>query len=270
MSPLRVALFVEGTDRSSSSESATDPLAILWNRAVCRLAGIPQFDHVIGFSKGSLVAMDPANRSLSSVGESFDQLFLRKLTTLGFDAAVVAWDLHPGWNSRATYCRWSETKSIYEGIANSPAAIPSAWMKKAGARFAEMNSRASPEDRVGPPPLEVNSIQVICMDKTFEDLLVFDRANILRRALEVQGERVKGWPRNFVDAELGVGAAIAAVRRIRPKRQVAKLVRNDFPAAKHEWATLILERALQNAEDAQMLRNHPIVTRLREVSDRDS
>lgn len=264
---MRVALFVEGTDQSGTSYAKDDPLAVLWNDVVCELAGVPAFDHVIGMSKRHLVAMNPANKGLSGVGESFDQLLVRKLTELRFDAAVVAWDLHPRWNPTAAYCRWEETLDLYRGVAASRV-LSENWTALAQARLDDLEARAVPSARASRTPLIPGAIQALCMDRMFESLVIDTGASALRRALEVDGEQVPKWPnlgRSGRQHDELLGMAIEAARALRPKRKTAHKIRQGFLIEKHGWASLVLRNMLEVPEDAAALRVHPIAVRLAEI-----
>lgn len=272
MTALRVALLVEGTDQSSSSIADQDPLAQLWNDLLCGIAGVRAFDHVIGISKRNLVAMDPSIRALSGVGEPLDELLARKLKTLDFDAAVVAWDLHPRWNPNQPYCRWNETLDLYRGIARSTA-LESLWVESAEARLVELESRHVPSARPALTPLKPGVVQAICMDRMFESLLTDLGADVLKRALGVDGVRIPRWP-NLVGSDSQpdrvMYAALEAIRALRPRPSVFARVRGSFMTHKHEWARLILRGVSVHPADGAVLASHPIVGRLSEVASSSS
>ncbi|WP_413600612.1 hypothetical protein [Curtobacterium sp. Curtsp57] len=222
---------------------------------------------MVGISKKHLVAMNPRNKTLSGVGESFDQLLVRKQSEIGFDAAVVAWDLHPRWNPTAEYCRWQETLDVYRGLAESNV-LAASWKSVAKARLEELESREIPAARPGISSLRPGMVQVLCMDRMFESLIIDAGSQALKRALSVDGEQVPRWP-NLNKAgrqhdEL-LNIAIDAVRAIRPKRRAVHRVRQGFLVEKHEWASLILRNMLAVPGDSAALRSHPIPSRLAEV-----
>ena len=267
MNSLRVALFVEGTDQSSYSTAPEDPLARLWNERLCSLAGVQRFDHVIGMSKKHLASMDEKNRGLSGVGERFDQLFVRKANSLGFDAAVVAWDLFPRWDQSAPFCRWQETLDLYAGLARSEE-LGQIWRDCAQGRWLELSQRERPSARLGLTRLQPGMIQALCMDRMFETLLVDAGSSALRRALGIDGRRVQNWPNfntNGLKHDDLLGMIVEIVRRLRPRPTAAGRVRGGFRDAKHEWASEILSRLAEDADDKEALRSHPIIRRLAEV-----
>lgn len=262
---MKVALFVEGTDQSTSSVAGSDPLAKLWNESICAAAGVSPFDVVIGFSKRNIVAMDPAVKSLSGVGESFDELLTRMADTHGFEAAVIAWDLHPRWNPDYPYCRWQETLSFYSGIANSER-LGTEWRDSAAARLAEYQSRPNASERAQMPVLSPFSIQPLCMDRMFESLLMVDDGRALREALGVEGSRVPLWPKVYhgMKEDEYVAKAIAACRRARISSPMMRAMRGDFDTAKHEWGGALVD-AIAKGRFATSLEGHPTVRRLAEI-----
>lgn len=262
---MKVALFVEGTDQSTSSVADSDPLARLWNETLCRVAGVRAFDVVIGFSKRNIVAMDPAVKSLSGVGESFDELLIRMEESHEFEAAVVAWDLHPRWNPQYAYCRWQETLNFYTGIASSARLAPG-WRDSAAARLAEYESRSVASERTQMPILSRFSIQALCMDRMFESVLMIDDGRALREALGVEGTRVPLWPkahRGQKEDEY-VAKAIAACRRAKINTPLMRGVRGDFDTAKHEWGGVLAEKIARGRFSAS-LTGHPTIRRLAEI-----
>lgn len=116
---MKVALLVEGSVSVPVSGRSADPLTEVWNLLASTVAGKRPFDLVVGISKDQLVQMDPAVRTLSTMREPLDEFLARVISTHGIDAAVVAWDLQPKWNSQATVCRWNETLALYTGLAHS-------------------------------------------------------------------------------------------------------------------------------------------------------
>lgn len=264
---MRVALFVEGTSQAGTYERTGDPLERLWNETLCARLGLPRFDHIFGISKRHLVAMDPSVKALSSVGESLDQLIARVQADKGFDAAVVAWDLHPRWNPEAIQCRWQETLNLYRGLSASEV-LPKQWRNAAALRFRELSQRQSPSMRAAAPRLRPGSVLGLCMDKMFESL-VTPNESAVRRAFGVAGTRVPGWPRwdaatATPDRSL-LAPAVAATRRLRPVPDSARRVRGGFDTRKTEWADYLIGRMLDSDDDRHLVADHPISVRLREV-----
>jgi hypothetical protein len=214
--------------------------------------------------------MDPGNPPMSGAGERLDQLMSRHLAREAFDVAVVAWDLVPAWNPEGNFCRWIETLDLYRFLGDSDC-LPVIWRVKARQRFEELSKRPAPGDRRQPPPFEPGMILPLCMEPVFEGILVQDERAV-RRALDIEGEAVRGWPRRgWGDPreqrpDLNVLApAIRALRTLRPPLSILRHVRGDMRTHKAEWGGLLLQRLLADERSRLLVLEHPIARRLSEL-----
>lgn len=250
------------------SLSQADPLTELWHQLVESFAGATRFDVVRGISKAQLVAMSDSISMASSMSEPLDYHLARVIESEDIDRAVVAWDLHPKWNSHETRCRWQETLDLYAGLANSEV-LPEAWVHSASIRLEEMQSRPQASARPSPPVLDAFSVLPLCMDSMFETLLCDE--SLMREALGVRGVRVKAWPsgwsQNVRDPDKSlIGPAISAVRRQFPKSAPCKAVRRDWRSGKNDWALHIIRQIAQSTELRERVSGHPIIERLAEIA----
>jgi hypothetical protein len=266
---LRIALFVEGSE-SPSVRRGRQVLESLWNHGLGQALRLPAFDPVVPISKTHLVAMDPGNPPMSGAGERLDQLIARVLARKPFDIAVVAWDLVPAWNPAGEFCRWIETVDLYRFLAASDD-LPEPWRDKARRRFEELSHRRVPGDRRRPPVLEPGTVLPVCMEPVFEGILVQDE-RALRRALDLEGETVRGWPRQGwgdpqdrrPDLNL-LTPAIQALRAHQPRRSVLRRIHGDMRTAKSEWAEYLLRKLLEDENGRTLVLNHPLSKRLAEL-----
>jgi hypothetical protein len=265
MPGFRLALFVEG--------SVARPLEAIWRDCLGEALSLRRFDPIVPINKKHLVAMDPRKPRMSGGGEALDQLMVRVMKRTPFDAAVVAWDLVPAWNPEGAFCRWDETLDLYRFLSESRT-LPRLWKDRAAERFAEMQGRASPGDRSGPPRLIEGMVLPVCMEPMFEALLAQDEAAV-RRALAIR-KTPKDWPRRgwqdpqerHPDTQV-LGPAIRSLFRVRPKPAVLRKIHGDLITHKHEWGELLLREMLKDDRARLVLLNHPLSRRLAELASRD-
>jgi hypothetical protein len=183
----RIALFVEGSD-APPAPRGQKPLEQLWNRTLRDALGIARFEVIVPISKKHIIAMDPQMPVMSGRGEPLDAMMTRVMQTRPFDAAVVAWDLVPDWNSTGDYCRHEETLNFYRLLSRSKH-LPRAWQNAARARHRQLRGKSADS----PSPLGPGVALAVCMEPMFEGLLTQSEPAI-RRALGLR-KRPKGWPR---------------------------------------------------------------------------
>lgn len=266
MCRFRVALFVEGSEYPCARPR---PLERLWNDTLASALEIPPFHQIHPISKKHLVSMNPGIPRPVGAGESFDQILVRKLNQNPFDAALVAWDLVPAWEPAGEYCRWNETIDLYRFLGRSEV-LPESWRDKARRRFTELTSRNRPGVRSGPPMLEHGMILAICMEPMFESLLVQDERSV-RRALEVKQTPPdwpsRGWgdPHERQPDQRVLAPAVLSIRRMRPAPRYVSQVRGDMKTNKDGWDEYILRRLVQDPRGRQIILNHPLSLRLRDL-----
>jgi hypothetical protein len=243
-------------------------LEAIWNDDLGRALELPRFDLVVPISRTHLIAMDPRNPPMSGAGERFDQLIQRILRQTPFDIAVVAWDLVPAWNPEEEFCRWLETLDLYRFLAESDC-LPDLWRESARRRFQELSRRSAPGDRTRLPPLEPGMVLPVCMEPVFEGILIQDERAV-RRALDLEGETVRGWPRHgWGDPrqrrpDLKVLApAVQSLRSLRSKRP--RFIHGDMKTHKSEWDEFLLRRLLADHRARPLVLAHPIAQRLSEL-----
>jgi len=272
MNGLQIALFVEGTTTSPSS-SSRHALEAVWNELLPGFLGTRSFVRIFGISKCVLIAMDPANPPRSGNGEAFDALLARMLKRYPFDAALVAWDLHPKWNGMDRYCRWEETLNLYRFLAQSrDADLPQVWKEKARQRYEELASRAEPDARVRVPHLEKGMVLPLCMYPMFEALITQDES-AAKRAFEIAGSDVpRTWPgrgwgdphERRPDANV-LTPAVNAVKGMTNPPACARHIRGDMRTKKDEWGEYLLRQMINDEESHDLIRNHPICQRFLEL-----
>jgi hypothetical protein len=200
-------------------------------------------------------------------GESFDRMLVRKLKQDSFDAAVVAWDLVPPWHADGEYCRWKETVDFYRFLGQSTV-LPNVWRERARARFSELEHRAQPGIRSGPPLVERGTILPVCMEPMFESLLVQDE-RCVKKALNVKqtpaGWPTSGWgdPNERQPDQRLLARAILSIKSIRPQPSYVKQIRGDMRTNKDGWDEYILRRLLMHEDCRTKIENHPISIRLK-------
>lgn len=266
---LRVALFVEGGERPLPPRQTRSALELMWNEHLPGALGLRAFSSVIPISKKHLVAMDPANPAMSGAGEALDALMVRTMNRSPFDAAVVAWDLVPAWNTEAGYCRWQETLDLYCHLSRREI-LPAPWRQQAGSRLQELQGRPVPSARLRPAKLERHQVLPLCMDPVFESLLLQDEAAV-KRALGLKG-KVPRWPDSWGDRsekrpdEKLLAPAVFAAQSTKPMPAIISGVRGSLRTNKDGWGEFLLRRLL--AEDKDHVVGHPIARRLAEIGPR--
>lgn len=266
---LRLALFAEGSE-SPPTARGRQILDVLWNDDLGPALGLPRFDLVVPIAKTHLVAMDPGNPPMSGAGERLDQLMERTLRKRMFDVAVIAWDLVPSWNPGAELCRWIETVDLYRFLAESDC-LPEIWRAGARRRLQDLSRRSAPGERRHLPALEPGMVLPVCMEPVFEGMLVQDEAAV-KRALGLAGQTVRAWPqRGWGDSQqrrpdlFVLGPAIQALRNLRPKPPVLRLVHGSLRTHKNEWCELLLRKLLADERARPLILGHPIARRLMEL-----
>lgn len=258
---MRVALLVEGSDEHGERQAAAW-LERTWKECLGPSVGGPALVLVEPISKADVVAMNTAVRPVGA--EAVDLKLKRLGAGTAFDAAIVAWDLHPKWDDEPKLCRWRETLRLYEGLSAS-SVLPYAWQQHAAQRLTELRSRPQASARSGPAQIEPNATLALCMEPEFESLLVSDE-RALKRALGVIGS-VEGWPRRWrgkVNRHPGhdlVGPAIRAARSSGARHPV----RRGWEDAKNEWGFYLLSALLSDAASRKKVIAHPIPTRVAEM-----
>ncbi len=266
MCRLRVVLFVEGSEYPCVR---SDPLERLWNGTLASALSFPPFHKIHPISKKHLVSMNPELPRPVGAGESFDQILVRKLNQDPFDAALVAWDLVPAWGPASEYCRWNETVALYRFLAQSRV-LPDLWREKAQRRFRELAARAQPGARLGPPILEHGMILPVCMEPMFESLLVQDERSV-KRALGLRKTPrdwpTRGWgdPHERQPDQRVLAPAILSVQRMRPAPRYVSQVRGDMKTNKDGWDEYILRRLIEDPQGRNIIVNHPLSLRLKEL-----
>lgn len=269
MSALRVVLFVEGS-HGSTRRGGGEWLDHLWLDLLVHQLGLRRAERVVPISKANLVALavtKELGRRTSRIRVTLDELLKAEIERGDCDAAVVAWDLQPKWDTHPNACRLNETLDLYRLLAES-AVLPEAWRLAARRRFDAVAASPGSLGATAAPRLLPASVVAVCMEPDFEALLCDEQ--IMRRALGLEARRIRGWPKpgdwslpapRRGDALLQ--QAVLAAQRVRPQPAVCRRIRGDMRTAKHEWAAHIL--ASLSEKDRQRVRAHPIGARLREV-----
>jgi len=266
MAPLRVAVFAEGS--VAEKDLTRDPFTLLWTQVVRECLKLRAIDAVYPIDKRNLIAMSP---EVTIVGvEPLDELMERRLRTDPFDAAVVAWDLYPRWQGlTASACRWEETVEFYRLLGGS-SHLPGPWTTAAALRHADLVKRPNHGTRAAPPQVSRFGILAVCMEPTFEGLLVADQAGV-KRALGAEGEQLRNWPPSWNQPGIRepgrqlLQPAIKAARDHRPRLVGYPPVRGDMITAKHEWGSTLLRALTTDARAAPSIAAHPLAVRLREL-----
>ena len=189
------ALFVEGPVNATGNERAT--FVALWTEYLTSInSTLPHI--IVPIQKTHLVAMDPNSPTMSGASEALDHLIARIIKEHQINAIAIAWDLTPPWDpdaEEAKYCRWNETKKLYELLAQSTV-LPNEWKDSCEARSVELGERAQPGDRAGPFTLREYAVVPICMEPEFEGLLVQNEGQIMR-AVGLAKIPAQHWPRRW-------------------------------------------------------------------------
>lgn len=248
-----------------------DPFLELWQGILVRELDLMPIARVVPIDKRHIVTMDPGSVPMSGASIGLDELILREIDGDGVDAAVVAWDLLPPWNSEAKTCRWSECLALYQNLSRSEV-LPASWRENAGSRYAELQRRSRPGARSRQPRLASYSILTVCMEPMFEAVLMTCEAGV-RRALGVSGRRIPDWPRwstrGAVDRNV-LQRALLAAKRVRPWPRVFGQIRGDFVNAKHEWAEHLLRKLFADERCRDQVLQSPICRRMAELMGRNS
>ena len=180
--------------RSRPVPGFPSPLRTIWQRHLVSSLRLIDIHHVVGISKKNLVAMDKsmANKMSGAGVVPLDLMMARELKKEDFGVAVVAWDLQPPWAPDAT-CRWEEVRSLYRGLSRAEALPENPWRRWARNRFRELSGRKKGQAMPDPPVLEVGAVLAVCMEPTFESLLIVCEQTI-RRTLGVKDRRRVKWP----------------------------------------------------------------------------
>lgn len=266
---LRVALLVEGSRTGTRNRQGDDYLTVIWRDHLRACLNLREFSRIIGIDKKHLVALDPAKPKMSGAGEPLDDRIKRELDVEPFEAAVIAFDLQPPWDTAADACRWTECLNVYRHLAGRDR-LPEPWRGWVCARAEEMAARPNPSTRARLPVLEPGAILLVCMESIFESLLVADERAI-KEALGVVGVRMKKWPALWDSAAARpdwdlLQPALVAVRQLKPPPACVRQVGGDMKTNKHGWDSFLLERLSASATGLARIRGHMIARRLVEVA----
>ncbi len=258
----KTVLFVEG--ECVPRPRLPEPLDTIWRHHLVNALGLSSIARIIPISKKNVLALDDTAR-VSGVGTvPLDVLIARELETEPFDAAVVAWDLLPPWDKNATVDKWSEVLSLYRGLAASQVLPDKPWLRWAQSRFQALSRRARGCQRGRPPRLEAGAVLAVCMEPTFESLLLVCE-DVIRRTLGVGDGRKIGWPSWSGHGPLPeevIQSAIQAASKIRPKTQAIKSIHGDMITAKNEWGEYLLREMIRDGRCLNKIKRHPTAVRL--------
>lgn len=261
---MKIVLFVEG----SSPVGSRDQCARLWNTTLLPALGRTSVDVVVPIGKDAITNMLGLPGSSSAPGLDARICDARKTHNLEpeRDALIVAWDLEPVDEGQRR-CAWDEKLSVYQGIAHSPLPLLKGTAWTASAASAAKHLKALE----GVPPtghssriVEPGSILAVCMEPMFEALFTRD-GRAVRRALDLKQDP-PGWPTGWGPEQRDpskklMGPAIAAIRRMRPKHQVRRIIREAWENAKDEWSEYIIRKLLTDETQHEALLEHSISQR---------
>jgi hypothetical protein len=237
----KIVLFVEG--EFTPRPRGNDPLDQIWRHHLVQMLDLLAIERVVPISKKDIVAMDPTIAK-SGVGSiPLDLRISRELARDNFDVAVVAWDIQPAWNTAFRGCRWEETLKLYQGLANSEH-LPTVWKSWSTTRYNQLSSRVVPSRRRHPPKLQNGAVLAVCMEPTFESLLLICERSIKDILGVTDGGRI-GWPTWSPDhpkPESLLQLAIEAARKVDPKPHSIKIIRGDMENAKNDWGEYFLRQ----------------------------
>lgn len=263
-SPLRVALCVEGSDDTGLRQHGSW-LDLIWNEHLPDLVGGRRFERVIPISKKDIVAMAlPAHRPTGT--EPLDMKLARLGAGTHFDAAIVAWDLHPKWNVDGPFCRWDETVKLLQCLSRSES-LPDNWRSACAERHGAYAARRRPSDRPNAPALAPGSVLPLCMDPEFESVLTADERAVMR-ALGV-ATRPARWPSGWGAGGTrrpGDDVLRQAIDSLPRQSEVRRKVRGSWRQNKGAWGELLLRNMLDDAAGREGLAAHPVVTRFAELT----
>ena len=259
------ALLAEGPVNATDAELRI--FVELWHVYLASL-GIALPDAVVPIHKPHLVAMDPDLPKMSGASEPLDHLLARVINKHKIEAVVIAWDLTPPWDPDSEedrYCRWNETKKLYELLAESEA-LADPWKTSCRERADELGRRNRPSDRRTAFTLRKHGVVAICMEPEFEALLAQDDGQIMR-ALGLSQRPANGWPKRWgapgQNPKTMLREAVVAARMSRPKPSPTKRIHGDMRTAKHAWGLHFLRSLLQQKRN--LIDDHPISVRITET-----
>lgn len=264
---MRIALFVEG---SPPAGSKTDHCKALWNVTLLPALGCRPADIIVPFGKDAIARMCGLRTSTSAPGLDTKIAATRKEHQLDpeRDAIVVAWDIEP-IDPGQRRCAWDEKRDIYRGIASSPLLQDTAWARDAAARHALLQSRKDqPPTGQSHAKLRPGAVLGLCMEPMFEALLARD-GRAIRRALGLASDP-PDWPTGWGTFERDpskrlLARAIDSMRRLRPRPEVRRTIRENWQNAKDEWGDYLLRKLLADPVQSTAIREHPISARLRHI-----
>ena len=238
----------------------------LW-REYLKFLGAVLPTEIVPIQKTHLVAMDPNRPKMSGASEPLDCLLERVITEYKTEVIVIAWDLTPPWDPDAEenrYCRWNETKKLYQHLAESEV-LSNDWKASCRARSDELAARGQPSDRAAAYNLRKYGVVAICMEPEFEGLLAQDESQVMR-TLGLH-QRPNHWPKRWgasgQNPKTLLQKAVVAARKYRHKPTPVKQIHGDMRTAKHEWGLRFL-RALRQNKPA-LIDEHPLSVRLAET-----
>ena len=262
--PGKAVLFVEG--EITPRPRLPEPLSTIWQRHLVTSLGLIDIDRVVGINKKNLLVMEPTQvnkKQLSGTGMvGLDQRIAAELERDQFDVAVIAWDLQPPDPSAPT-CRWEEVLKLYRGLSESQALPSDPWRRWAKSRYDALSKRKKRRNP-NPPVLETGAVLAVCMEPTFESLLVVCEQTI-KRTLGVKDRgRVKwpNWDKHRQRPEDLLQLAIKAAQDVHPKPRAVTRVWGDMKTAKHEWGEYLLRHMIADEQCLEELKQHPTAARL--------
>lgn len=261
---MRVALFVEG----SAPLGTKDHCARLWNGTLLPALGRAPVDFVVPIGKDAISRLRGFRTSTAGPGldTKIQALARQEKLDPDLDALVIAWDLEP-IDENQRRCAWDEKVGLYRSLAASPLLKGSRWAHDAQRRAdALCGLRGRPPGGTNHSRVTSGSVLALCMDPMFESLLARD-GRAIRRALGLHADP-PDWPSGWGHTDIRdpsvalLERAIDALRRLRPRPRVRRLIRENWPNAKDEWCEYILRQLFADAPQAALLREHPIARRL--------
>ncbi len=263
---MRVALFVEG----SAPLGSKDHCKALWNVTLLPALGRRPVDVVVPIGKDAISRMRGLRTSTSAPGLDARIDETRRTYALDpeRDALVIVWDLEPIDRGRPR-CAWDEKIGVYHGLASSPLLAGTAWARSAMARHAALQLlKGRAPGGQNHSAVRPGTVLGLCMDPMFEALLARD-GRAIRRALGLAADP-QDWPSGWGSGERDPSArllapAIDAMRRVRPRPDVRRLIRENWQNAKDEWGDYLLRKLLVEPDQAAAVRAHPIAARLRHI-----
>lgn len=259
----KVVLFVEG--QTASRPRRADPLNVIWQNHLVSALKLQKIDRVVPINKKNLLLMDP-DLPISGVGNiALDKRIAKELEVSPFDVALIAWDLHPAWSKDPDMCLRDEVLRLYRGIASSTA-LHDSWKRIASIRLeALLNRRVG--HRLRKPVLKNGTVLTLCMEPTFESLLMSSE-QVMRDLFEVKdGGRIE-WPTwsSFAGKpEDLIQRCIKSAARIRPKPTILKIIGGDMITAKNEWGEFLLRTILRDEAASLALKQNSISKQLMRV-----